>query len=109
MSNVFPLSEGKLNVKYKISEVRGEARLKRRLLDLGFVNTQVEIVRTSSLKGVYLVSLRGFLMALRREQAECVLVTNNDGENEILREKKQEVRLRMTGMIGGGHGNCVSG
>jgi len=75
MADIMPLSKGQLNTKYRVVKVGGDIKLKRRLLDFGFVDTDVEIVRTSSLKGVLLVSLRGFLMALRREQAENIYVT----------------------------------
>lgn len=68
------LSECKLNKKYRVVEVNGDLKFKRRLLEFGFVDTEVQVLHTSSLKGVFLVQLRGYVLAIRRAQAQAILV-----------------------------------
>lgn len=59
---------------------KGEIR--RRLLDLGFVRgTEITVQNISPLSNPIAYSLRNTLIALRNEQAECILIkklTDND-------------------------------
>ncbi|MDR0850222.1 MAG: ferrous iron transport protein A [Christensenellaceae bacterium] len=59
------LSEGKVGVPYMVVEIEGEPKVKRRLCDLGFLGATVKIDKISSLKGVYLIEIRGALLSLR--------------------------------------------
>ena len=50
-------------------------KIKRRLLDLGFTPGQkVRILRKSILKKVFLVEIRKFVLSLRREIVQYILV-----------------------------------
>lgn len=49
-------------------------KIKRRLCELGlFVGQKVNILQKSALKKVLLIEVRGYVLSLRREQAEMVL------------------------------------
>lgn len=78
MDNFFYLDSGIINKKYKIVQIEGNDKIKRRLLDLGFVDTAVTILRTSSLNGVFLLQLRGFVLALKKKEVSKILVQNYD-------------------------------
>lgn len=72
--NIFPIVNGKLGNTYKVVFVKGDIKIKRRLLELGFINTKVKILNHSFFKGVFLLQLRNFVVALRREEAKLVEV-----------------------------------
>lgn len=74
LNNNFSLSNGELNKSYTIVEIKGDFKIKRRLLDFGFVNTKVIILHKSSLKGVYLLQIRGYVIALRQNQVNNIIV-----------------------------------
>jgi Fe2+ transport system protein FeoA len=60
----------------RVVRVIGEPLLRERLVELGFTPGQrVEVL--SHAAGAVRVSLRGGAMALRRDEAACVLVTAN--------------------------------
>ncbi len=74
MDNLFSLSSGETGVKYKIKSIAGSNKIKRRLLDLGFVDTTVEILKKSTLRGVFLLEIRHFVLALKRKEVEKIMV-----------------------------------
>lgn len=74
MDNLFSLSSGETGVKYKIKSIAGSNKIKRRLLDLGFVDTTVEILKKSTLCGVFLLEIRHFVLALKRKEVEKIMV-----------------------------------
>lgn len=76
MDDVFPLSQGNLSSQYAIVEIRSSDRIKRRLLDLGFVDSIIRIEKKSIKGGVYLLNLRGFLLAIKKEEVEGIMVKN---------------------------------
>lgn len=76
MDNFFSLDKGQKNKSYKIIKVTGDDKIKRRLLDLGFVNCNIKILKTSALRQVFLVEIRGFLLAIKRTELSRVLVCN---------------------------------
>ncbi len=75
MDNLFFLSNGEINVNYTVKDIIGSDKIKRRLLDLGFVNTTVKIIKKSTLKGVFLVELRHFVLALKQKEVQKIVVT----------------------------------
>ena len=68
------LADCKLNKIYRVVEVAGELKFRRRLLDFGFINCDVKVLHTSSLRGNFLVQIRGYVLAIRRAQASAVFV-----------------------------------
>ena len=76
MDNFFYLDKGEVNKKYQIVDIQGSDKIKRRLLELGFVGTFVKILKKSSMRGVFLVELRHFVLAVKRNEISKILVKN---------------------------------
>ena len=58
-----------------MARVEGEADAVRRLMDLGLIRgTAIEVVRTAPLGDPLEVRLRGFMLTLRRAEAEHITV-----------------------------------
>ena len=74
MDNFFLLSQGEVNKKYYIVDIKARNKVKRRLLELGFVDCYVEILKKSTLRGVFLLQLRNFVIALKRKEVESIVV-----------------------------------
>ncbi len=74
MDNLFFLSNGETNVSYKVQDVVGSDKIKRRLLDLGFVDTNVKIIKKSTLRGVFLIEIRHFVLALKQKEVQKIVV-----------------------------------
>ena len=73
------LSEVSINKTARVVEIVGDVYIKRRLLELGFVSdVKVKILSISPLKNSYLVALRGYVLALRKNSLELVRVEIND-------------------------------
>ena len=71
--NTTQLCCGKEGLDYSVVQVSGEIR--NRLSELGFTkDTIVKIVRHSCNKGPLEISIRGFFIALRHEEAELITV-----------------------------------
>ena len=59
--------------------VEGSVFIKRRLLELGFVNgTEVKVISISPLKNTYLLCLNDYVLALRKNSLELVNVVVNE-------------------------------
>lgn len=59
----------------RVVAVAGDADAARRLMDLGVIRgTAVEVVRTAPLGDPMEVKLRGFMLTLRRSEAEHITV-----------------------------------
>lgn len=74
MDKQFSLIYGNENVFYKIVNVLGQTKIKRRLLDMGFVNCDVLIIKKSQFKGVYLLQLRDYVLALKKKEVANIIV-----------------------------------
>lgn len=58
---------------YKIIKITGELKIKRRLLDLGFlIGEKIEILNISPLKKTFLISIKGYVLAIRNKSAKCL-------------------------------------
>jgi ferrous iron transport protein A len=58
-----------------IRDIAGEPTLCHRLLELGFTpGQQVSILAAAPLGGPLAVTLRGTMIAIRREEAACILL-----------------------------------
>ena len=69
------LSDGNIKTKYLVTNINGEVKQIRRLCELGFIiGSEVVIVRKSIFKGVLLVKINNYLLAIKRKQLECVEV-----------------------------------
>lgn len=59
----------------KVVAVAGDADAARRLMDLGLIRgTTLEVIRTAPLGDPIEVRLRGFMLTLRRSEAEHITV-----------------------------------
>ena len=69
------LSNLKINQQGKIVFINGDIHLKRRIMELGFVTGQtVKILSISPLKNSYLISIKSYTLALRKDILENVFV-----------------------------------
>ena len=69
------LAELRPGEKGRVTRVEGEAAAVRRLMDLGLIRgTPIEVVRTAPLGDPLEVRLRGFMLTLRRSEAEHITV-----------------------------------
>jgi Fe2+ transport system protein FeoA len=72
---VRPLAELKPGERGRVAAVGGDGDAVRRLMDLGLIRgTTVEVVRTAPLGDPIEVRLRGFMLSLRRAEAEHITV-----------------------------------
>lgn len=59
----------------RVAQIGGDADATRRLMDLGLIRgTTVEVVRRAPLGDPMEVKLRGFMLTLRRSEAEHITV-----------------------------------
>ena len=69
------LAELKPGERARVASVGGDNDAARRLMDLGLIRgTTVEVVRTAPLGDPIEVRLRGFMLSLRRSEAEHITV-----------------------------------
>lgn len=69
------LCDGKVNKTYRVVGVNGQGKEARRLLELGIIAGQpIKILNKSSLKKVYLVEIRGYLLSVRASILKLVQV-----------------------------------
>lgn len=69
------LCDGKVNKTYRVVGVNGQGKETRRLLELGIIAGQpIKILNKSSLKKVYLVEIRGYLLSVRASILKLVQV-----------------------------------
>ena len=65
-----------------ICVIDGDVFIKRRLLELGFVNgTEVKVLSVSPLKNTYLLRLKDYCLALRKNSLELISVVVNEWAN----------------------------
>ena len=69
------LCDGKVNKTYRVVGVNGQGKETRRLLELGIIAGQpIKILNKSSLKKVYLVEVRGYLLSVKASILKLVQV-----------------------------------
>ncbi len=69
------LCDGKVNKTYRVVGVNGQGKETRRLLELGIIAGQpIKILNKSSLKKVYLVEIRGYLLSVKASILKLVQV-----------------------------------
>ncbi|NCB48582.1 MAG: ferrous iron transport protein A [Clostridia bacterium] len=76
MESFFSLCQGYENIRYKIVKIDASGKVKRRLLDLGFVDASVIILKKSNFKGVFLLQIRGYVLSLKRKEVSSIMVEN---------------------------------
>ncbi|HYW07927.1 MAG TPA: FeoA family protein [Longimicrobium sp.] len=70
-----PLSELDPGERGRVTSVAGDADATRRLMDMGLIRgTTVEVVRRAPMGDPIEVKLRGFMLTLRRTEAEHITV-----------------------------------
>lgn len=69
------LSNIKKNQKAEIVKVLGDNHLKRRLMEFGLISGQeVSVLSVSPLKNTFIISIRGYALALRKSILENIFV-----------------------------------
>ncbi len=59
----------------RVLKVEGDAKFKKRLLDMGIISgTEIRVVRNAPLKDPVEFELRGYKLSLRKNEAEFVFV-----------------------------------
>lgn len=82
MDKVINLTKLKIGQAGYITNVGGSLKMKTRLLELGFTKgTLVRVINVSSLKESFLIEVRGYLLALRKNAVSLIDVVLN-GERE---------------------------
>lgn len=74
---IFTLARGKVLVPYKILEILDILSLKysRRLVEMGFLpNQKVEILKKSMQGKTFLVSIRGYVVSIRKDIADAIKI-----------------------------------
>ena len=75
MDKQFSLIYGKENIFYKILQINAQIKIKRRLLELGFTNNEkVLILKKSRLKGVFLLQIKEYVLALKKKEVANIIV-----------------------------------
>ena len=71
------LSDGCIKKEYIIIKLIGPESVIRRLCELGFISGEkVYLERKSILKGVFLIKIKNYLLAIKRKQLEGIEVAN---------------------------------
>ncbi|MDF2541251.1 MAG: FeoA family protein [Herbinix sp.] len=79
MDHLIPLSKLPVGSSSKIKELCSTGSMRRRLLDLGFAQgTAVSCVQTAPSGDPIAYSVKGAVIALRKEDAEDILVRTED-------------------------------
>lgn len=84
MDKVCNLTKLKVGQAGYISKIAGSSKIKTRLLELGFTKgTLIRILNVSSLHESYLLEIRGYMLALRKNAVSLIEVVLNSerGEN----------------------------
>ncbi len=82
MVRYMTLNKASLNEVYYIQRIDGEGSLRRRLLDMGLTpHTAVTVRRVAPLGEVIELSLRGYTLTLRRDDAANIVITKQIGES----------------------------
>lgn len=78
----FPLDSGEEGREYKINSILAPIKIKRRLLELGFVDCNVKILKKSVKNGVFLLEIRNYVLALKKKEVACIFVQRRGQANE---------------------------
>lgn len=71
------LDNCKVNVNYVIVSVNCDIKIRRRLFEFGlFPNTPIRVLRKSLFGGVFLLEVRGYLLAIKKKQLGSIEVKN---------------------------------
>lgn len=78
MEKVINLTKLKIGQAGYITNVGGSSKMKTRLLELGFTKgTLVRVINVSSLKESFLIEVRGYMLALRKNAVSLIDVILN--------------------------------
>ena len=74
------LMDAAVNKVYRIKDVLGAGGERRRLLDMGFTpKSKIYVASIAPFGGTILVSLRGFMVALREDAARLIAIEVDNG------------------------------
>lgn len=69
------LTEAQLNLIYEITDIQSSKDIQMRLSELGLsIGRNLKLVRTIPFQGPFLIEIQDTVLALRREEAECIQI-----------------------------------
>lgn len=78
------LAELEIGGKAKISEIKGETPVTKRLMEMGVLpGVSVRVVKTAPFGDPIEIRVRGYSLALRKSEAETIQVENLFNKNQI--------------------------
>ena len=67
------LKESRVDHSYRVVKIHGSSPFKRRIMDMGITkNAEIYIRKVAPLGDPVQISIRGYELSLRKEDAECV-------------------------------------
>lgn len=77
------LAQLKVGQQAKVKNITSQGAIRRRLLDLGVTpNTIVKVIKVAPLGDPILITLRGFQLTLRKDEARHILVERITDQHE---------------------------
>ncbi len=74
-STIKTLKRAKVGERVKVTKVAGEGALRQRILDMGLTRgAEVEVRKVAPLGDPIEVTVRGYELSLRKQEAACIIV-----------------------------------
>lgn len=74
------LRDAKVKRYYVVKKIHGEGPLKRRIMDMGITkNTTFYVQKVAPLGDPVQISIRGYQLSLRKEDASCIEIEETEG------------------------------
>jgi len=79
------LREAKIGETVTVVKLRGEGAVKRRIMDMGITkNAEIYVRKVAPLGDPVQISIRGYELSLRKEDAECVEIEPINSQNSAV-------------------------
>ena len=79
------LKESRVNFSYRVVKIHGSGQFKRRIMDMGITkNAEIYVRKVAPLGDPVQISIRGYELSLRKEDAECVEIEPINSQNSAV-------------------------
>ena len=79
------LKESRVNFSYRVVKIHGSGSFKRRIMDMGITkNAEIYVRKVAPLGDPVQISIRGYELSLRKEDAECVEIEPINSQNSAV-------------------------
>ena len=79
------LKESRVNFSYRVVKIHGSGPFKRRIMDMGITkNAKIYVRKVAPLGDPVQISIRGYELSLRKEDAECVEIEPINSQNSAV-------------------------